>query len=204
MLFGVSTLVFLLLVMIPVTRSTWCSANRRRQPIASDARRPRSRPAIAGTLAAIYADLAHGDLGDSLVRLQPVTDLIRQRLPATLQLAAAAFVLVLLIALPLGIIAARHRGRWPDSLAQTFAPLVGVSIPEFWLGPLLVLLFSVYLGWTPVSGQSQSPAAWFCRRSPRPVDGRDHHAHDAQAAVCSRSSHSLSCTARCKGWAKAR
>ena len=102
-----------------------------------------------------YVDLAHGDLGDSLVRLQPVTDLIRQRLPATLQLAAAAFVLVLLIAMPLGIIAARHRGRWPDSLAQTFA-LVGVSIPNFWLGPLLVLLFSVYLGWTPVSGNLES------------------------------------------------
>ena len=99
-----------------------------------------------------YADLARGDLGDSLIRHQPVSELIAQRLPATLQLAGAAFVLVVLMALPLGIIAARYRGRWLDRLAQGFA-LVGVSIPNFWLGPLLVLLFSVQLGWTPVSGK---------------------------------------------------
>jgi peptide/nickel transport system permease protein len=98
-----------------------------------------------------YADLASGDLGSSLVRRQPVADLIVQRLPATLQLAAAAFVIVVSIALPLGTLAARHRGRWPDRLAQTLA-LFGLSIPNFWLGPLLVLLFSVQLGWTPVSG----------------------------------------------------
>jgi peptide/nickel transport system permease protein len=98
-----------------------------------------------------YIDLAQGDLGDSLVRRQPVAQLILQRLPATLQLAGAAFLLVLLLALPLGILAARHKGRGLDRLAQGFA-LIGVSIPNFWLGPLLVLLFSVQLGWTPVSG----------------------------------------------------
>jgi len=151
-LFGVSTLVFLLLVMIPgdpvdvVLGESAQAADREAMRAALGLDRP-----LAERWLHFYADLAHGDLGDSLVRLQPVTELIRQRLPATLQLAAAAFGLVLLIALPLGIIAARHRGRWPDSLAQSFA-LVGVSIPNFWLGPLLVLLFSVYLGWTPVSG----------------------------------------------------
>lgn len=151
-LFGVSTLVFLLLVLIPgdpvdvVLGESAQAADREAMRAALGLDRP-----LAERWLHFYADLARGDLGDSLVRLQPVTELIRQRLPATLQLAAAAFVLVLLIALPLGIIAARHRGRWPDSLAQTFA-LVGVSIPNFWLGPLLVLLFSVYLGWTPVSG----------------------------------------------------
>ncbi len=85
------------------------------------------------------------------MRRQPVADLLLQRLPATLQLAAAAFLLVLLTAMPLGILAARFRGRWPDRMAQGIA-LIGVSIPNFWLGPLLVLLFSVWLGWTPVSG----------------------------------------------------
>ena len=151
-LFGVSPLVFLLLVMIPgdpvdvVLGESAQAADREAMRAALGLDRP-----LAERWLHFYADLAHGDLGDSLVRLQPVTELIRQRLPATLQLAAAAFGLVLLIALPLGIIAARHRGRWPDSLAQSFA-LVGVSIPNFWLGPLLVLLFSVYLGWTPVSG----------------------------------------------------
>lgn len=155
-LFGVSTLVFLLLVLIPgdpvdvVLGESAQAADREAMRAALGLDRP-----LPERWLKFYVDLAHGDLGDSLVRLQPVTDLIRQRLPATLQLAAAAFVLVLLIALPLGIIAARHRGRWPDSLAQTFA-LVGVSIPNFWLGPLLVMLFSVYLGWTPVSGNLES------------------------------------------------
>ena len=64
---------------------------------------------------------------------------------------AAALLLVIVVALPLGMLAARYRGRWPDLLAQGFA-LVGLSIPNLWLGPLLVLLFSVALGWTPVSG----------------------------------------------------
>ena len=155
-LFGVSTLVFLLLVLIPgdpvdvVLGESAQAADREAMRAALGLDRP-----LPERWLKFYVDLAHGDLGDSLVRLQPVTDLIRQRLPATLQLAAAAFVLVLLIALPLGILAARHRGRWPDSMAQTFA-LVGVSIPNFWLGPLLVLLFSVYLGWTPVSGNLES------------------------------------------------
>jgi len=155
-LFGVSTLVFLLLVLIPgdpvdvVLGESAQAADREAMRAALGLDRPLQERWLK-----FYVDLAHGDLGDSLVRQQPVTDLIRQRLPATFQLAAAAFVLVLLIALPLGILAARHRGRWPDSMAQTFA-LVGVSIPNFWLGPLLVLLFSVYLGWTPVSGNLES------------------------------------------------
>ena len=155
-LFGVSTMVFLLLVLIPgdpvdvVLGESAQAADREAMRAALGLDRP-----LPERWLKFYVDLAHGDLGDSLVRQQPVTDLIRQRLPATFQLAAAAFVLVLLIALPLGILAARHRGRWPDSMAQTFA-LVGVSIPNFWLGPLLVLLFSVYLGWTPVSGNLES------------------------------------------------
>jgi peptide/nickel transport system permease protein len=94
-----------------------------------------------------------------LVQRQPVTTLIAERLPATLQLAAAAFVLVLLTALPLGLLAARFHQRWPDNAAQLFA-LLAMSIPNFWLGPLLVLVFSVWLGLTPVSGSTEPGSLW--------------------------------------------
>ena len=151
-LFGVSTLVFLLLVMIPgdpvdvVLGESAQAADREAMRAALGLDRP-----LLERWGLFYIDLAQGDLGDSLVRRQPVAQLILQRLPATLQLAGAAFLLVLLLALPLGVLAARHKGRGLDRLAQGFA-LIGVSIPNFWLGPLLVLLFSVQLGWTPVSG----------------------------------------------------
>jgi peptide/nickel transport system permease protein len=151
-LFGVSTLVFLLLALIPgdpvdvVLGESAQAADRTAVREALGLDRP-----LLQRWGLFYVDLIRGDLGESLVRRQPVADLLMQRLPATLQLAAAAFLLVLLTAMPLGILAARFRGRWPDRVAQGVA-LVGVSIPNFWLGPLLVLLFSVWLGWTPVSG----------------------------------------------------
>ncbi len=151
-LFGVSTLVFLLLVLVPgdpvdvVLGESARAADRdaMRQALGLD------RP-LPERWALFYADLVRGDLGDSLVRRQPVSELILERLPATLKLAAAAFVLVIAIALPLGVLAAWYHRRWPDRMAQVFA-LAGLSIPNFWLGPLLVLLFSIGLGWTPVSG----------------------------------------------------
>jgi len=152
-LFGVSTLVFLLLVLVPgdpvdvVLGESAQAADREAMRAAMGLDRP-----LGERLLTFYRDLLHADLGDSLVRRQPVADLIAQRLPATLELAAAAFVLVVALSLPLGIIAARYQHRWPDRLARVFA-LAGVSIPNFWLGPLLVLLFSVALGWTPVSGR---------------------------------------------------
>jgi peptide/nickel transport system permease protein len=78
--------------------------------------------------------------------------LILERLPATLELAAAALGLALLVSLPLGLVAARRAGLWPDRIASSFA-LFGLSIPNFWLGPLLILAFSIGLGVTPVSGR---------------------------------------------------
>ena len=157
-LFGVTTLVFLLLSLVPgdpvdvVLGESAQAADREAMRAAMGLDRP-----LIDRWAAFYVDLARGDLGDSLVRRQAVSKLIAERLPATVVLTAAAFLLVLLIALPLGTLAARYRDRWPDRLAQSFA-LIGLSIPNFWLGPLLVLLFSVGLGWTPVSGM-QEPAS---------------------------------------------
>lgn len=92
-----------------------------------------------------------GDLGESQRMQQPVLDLVLQKLPVTLELALLAFCIALLIGVPAGIAAAVGRGRWPDALANGFA-LWGISTPNFWLGILLILLFSVQLGWLPASG----------------------------------------------------
>jgi ABC-type dipeptide/oligopeptide/nickel transport system permease component len=93
-----------------------------------------------------------GDLGRSFRTGQPVTAMIVERIPATAELAVAAMIVAILIALPLGVIAAVWRGTAADYGAMTFA-LAGVSIPNFWLGPLLAIVFAVELGWLPVSGR---------------------------------------------------
>ena len=93
-----------------------------------------------------------GDLGRSLRTGQPVTAMIIERIPATAELAIAAMIVAILIAIPLGVVAAVWRGTAVDYGAMTFA-LAGVSIPNFWLGPLLAIVFAVELGWLPVSGR---------------------------------------------------
>jgi peptide/nickel transport system permease protein len=92
-----------------------------------------------------------GDLGESLRTQQPVLDLVLQKLPVTLELALLAFGIALLIGIPAGIVSAVARGTWWDWAANGFA-LWGISTPNFWLGILLILLFSVQLGWLPASG----------------------------------------------------
>lgn len=92
-----------------------------------------------------------GDLGESLRTQQPVLDLVTQKLPVTLQLAAMAMAIALAIGIPAGIVAAVKRGTWWDVAANGVA-LWGISTPNFWLGILMILLFSVQLGWLPASG----------------------------------------------------
>jgi peptide/nickel transport system permease protein len=93
------------------------------------------------------------DLGTSIHLRRPVTDLLLERLPATGLLAAVSLVVALFLALPLGILAAVRRDTPWDSSAMGFS-MLGVSIPNFWLGPLLILVFSLWLGWFPVSGRN--------------------------------------------------
>lgn len=96
--------------------------------------------------------LGRADLGQSLFEQATVSALIRARLPATLELALCAMIAAILISVPLAIVAAIKRGRWLDRAALLFS-LFGLSLPNFWLGPLLMIVFSIQLGWTPVSGR---------------------------------------------------
>lgn len=97
--------------------------------------------------------LVRGDLGISFYyRGTPVGSLIAERLPATIELTAAALLISLVIALPAGVLSAVRRNRLPDRVG-TVGALLGVSLPDFWLGLVLMLLFSVSLGWLPISGR---------------------------------------------------
>lgn len=93
----------------------------------------------------------HGDLGSSLRSNEPVIGLIAQKLPVTLQLAVMAIGFALAIGIPLGILAAVRKNRVTDYLVSVLA-LIGLSVPNFWLGIMLILLVSVKLGWLPASG----------------------------------------------------
>jgi ABC-type dipeptide/oligopeptide/nickel transport system permease component len=98
------------------------------------------------------ARLAHGDLGQSLKYQAPVRRIIFDRYPATLQLAFLALVVCAVIAIPAGIFAAHRRGHAADRAVSLFT-LFGLAIPNFALGPILILLFSIELGLLPVSGR---------------------------------------------------
>jgi peptide/nickel transport system permease protein len=97
------------------------------------------------------ASLAHGDLGQSFYYRTPVMELYLSRLPNSLYLAAVAMTLSLLIGIPSGILASIRVGGFWDSAGKTFT-LLGLSLPPFWVGLVLILVFSVYLGWLPSSG----------------------------------------------------
>ena len=103
------------------------------------------------------ADALRFDLGTSWFTRRPVAEEILLFLPATLRLAGTAMLLTLAIGIPLGVWAALRRDRWPDHLTRVVA-FVGVSVPNFWLGFLLVLLFAVTLGWLPAMGR-EGPAS---------------------------------------------
>jgi len=96
-------------------------------------------------------DVLHGDFGYSYMTDQPVADTVFDSFLSTLKLAAVSMVIALLIAIPFGILAAMKHNTIIDDLSRLTA-LIGVSIPNFWQGFLLILIFSLYLGWFPVAG----------------------------------------------------
>jgi ABC-type dipeptide/oligopeptide/nickel transport system permease component len=157
-MFGVACLVFLLIHLVPGDPV---------DVMLGESARPADRVALRASLGLdqpittqilnYFGGLAQLDLGQSLHSKRAVSELLAERIPATLELAFAALVCAMLIAVPLGILAAVKRGKAWDWGAMGFS-MLGVSIPNFWLGPMLILCFSLWLGWTPVSGR-EGPAS---------------------------------------------
>jgi ABC-type dipeptide/oligopeptide/nickel transport system permease component len=150
---GVATLVFSLIHLVPGDPV---------QAMLGESASPRDIAELRGRLGldrplymqygAFVKGVATGDLGSSLRTNQPVAAAIAERMPATAELALAAMVVATLVSIPLGIIAAVRAGTRVDHAATTLA-LIGISVPNFWLGPILAIVFSVTLGWLPVSGR---------------------------------------------------
>jgi len=154
--FGVSVMVFLLIHMVPGDPVDM---------MLGESARPADREALRHALgldqslwlqfSQFMSGLLRGDLGVSIHSNRPVSELLIERAPATIELALAALLISVAIALPMGVLAAVRRNTLWDKGAMAFS-LLGVSMPNFWLGPLLILVFSVGLGWFPVSGREYS------------------------------------------------
>ncbi len=109
-----------------------------------------------------YGRILSGDLGQSILLNRSVTAALIERLPVTLSLAALALAFAVFFGVAAGIVAAVNHNRWPDQAVMTTA-LLGLSVPDFWLGLVMVLVFAVSLGWLPSGGFTpflQSPAEW--------------------------------------------
>lgn len=149
---GVATLVFSLIHLVPGDPAQSMLGE---SAAPADVNELRAKLGLDRPVVTQYVEyLTHalrGDLGTSFRYGTPVTKEISARLGRTAELAFAAMAVAILIAVPLGTIAAVFRGRAIDQAAMTVS-LVGVSLPNFWLGPLLAMVFSVSLGWLPVSG----------------------------------------------------
>ena len=152
-LFGALTLVFVLIRLAPgdpVIRMAGPDASleeidRMRSTLGYD------KP-IPVQYAIFLGNALKGDLGQSLHHHRPATELVLERLPATAELASLSMALAIVVALPLGIIAAIKRGTFIDTLATTFS-LIGQSVPTFWLGIVLIIVCSVRLRLLPTSGR---------------------------------------------------
>ena len=150
---GVVTVVFLIVHFIPGDPVEIMLGE---QALAVDKETLRRQMGLDKPLHVQYVDflarLARGDLGRSLHTKRPVLESIARRLPATLELAMAAMVVALVLAIPLGLLSAYKKDTVVDQGSMLFA-LLGISMPNFWLGPLLIIVFSLKLGWLPVSGR---------------------------------------------------
>ncbi|MGK2857607.1 MAG: ABC transporter permease [Thermoanaerobaculia bacterium] len=152
---GIVTLVFSLVHMIPGDPAVQLAGEN---ALPEDVARVRTELGLDRPVLVQYfgylGDLARLDLGTSFRSGEPVAKQLATRYPATLVLALAGMLVALTVALPLGIISAVWRNSWIDNVARFFA-LLGVSMPSFWLGPLLIIGFAIHLEWLPVSGREE-------------------------------------------------
>lgn len=152
-LVGISFLAFLLLKSIPggPTAAYYGSAN----VTGADLERIERELGLDRPLPIQYlawlGNFLQGDWGTSYVSRRPVLEMLLERLPATLQLMTAAVLLAVVIAVPLGVLAAVRRYTWLD-YTLTVTSFVGLSVPVFWLGLMLIVVFTVQLGWLPGGG----------------------------------------------------
>lgn len=151
-LLGVATLVFALIHLVPGDPAQVMLGE---SASAADLTELRTRLGLDKPLLVQYREyilgVVQGDLGTSFRYNSPVSREIGQRLGRTAELALAAMLVAVIVAIPLGVLGALYRGRWIDQLATTVS-LLGVAMPNFWLGPVLAIVFAIYLGWLPVSG----------------------------------------------------
>ena len=122
-----------------------------------DLRPARHEPAADRPVRQLPVGAATGDLGTSIIQNAPVSELIVEKLAPTLGLLGLATLLSILIAVPLTLVAVRHRNRWPDHVIR-MASMVGFAMPPFWIGLLLILGFGLTLKWFPISGFGDGPA----------------------------------------------
>ena len=159
LVFGVTTVTFALIHLIPGDPVELMMSNTR-QMTQEEIERIRDKLGLNDPLPAQYirylSNLLKGDMGISVRSRSAVSYEIMQRMPDTIVLTVSSIVLVLVFALPLGILSALKRGTWVDTLAMTFA-LFGVSIPAFWFGIMLMLIFGLHLDWLPTVGQGKTP-----------------------------------------------
>jgi len=152
---GILTLIFSLIHLIPGDPAVQIAGeNARPEDVAQIRKELGLDQPLWKQYVSYLGRLAHGDLGTSFRTGTSVAKEIRERYPATIQLAFGAMLIALVIALPLGIISAIYRNSWIDNVARFFA-LLGVSMPSFWLGPLLIIAFSIHFTWFPVSGREE-------------------------------------------------
>jgi peptide/nickel transport system permease protein len=149
----VSIIVFLLVHLIPGDPVDMIMGEGNDDPVVYEALRKQMR--LDKPIYVQYSywawDLLHGNLGKSAITHEPVLKMILKRFPATFILAIVSALVAILISIPAGIIAAVKQNKWPDYLAMSIS-LSGISIPNFWLGIMLILVFSQMFGWLPSMG----------------------------------------------------